>query len=188
MDNQYRYVYYDKKTGKILSISTKDDSYEHGIRVPFNEVYDLLVGTEAFSNFLVGYKKSADGKTKLGLIPNSDLGYAFKNNIFEWITSTAKNQECIVTWDKPNQCWEIAVSEKAALVYQELTSQKLVFFVTLEHDFDFLIRTIFIPLDTLLASKKIIVPFTSTIENKIDKISISSKIVFKSYGLRIIHE
>ena len=188
MDNQFRYVYYDKKTGKILSISTKDDSYEHGIKVPFDEVYNLLVGTESFNNYLVGYKKSSDGKTKLGLITNTDLGYAFKNNIFEWITSTAKNQECIVTWDNPNQCWEFTISEKAASAYQDLTSQKLVFFVTLEHDFDFLIRTIFISLDDLLASKKIIVPFISTVENKIDKISISSKIVFKSYGLRIIHE
>jgi hypothetical protein len=188
MDNQYRYVYYDKKTGKILSISTKDDSYEHGIKVSFDEVYDLLVGTVPFSNFIVSYKKSSDGKTKLGLVKNSDFGYVFKNNIFEWITSTAKNQECIITWDKPNQCWEISLSDSAVSVHQDTSSQKLVFFVTLEHDFDFLVRTIFIPFDDLLASKKIVVPFISTVENKIDKISISSKIVFKSYGLRIIHE
>jgi hypothetical protein len=188
MNNQYRYVYYDKKTGKILSISTKDDTYEHGIKVPIEEVYDILVRTASFRDYLVGYKKGPDGKAKLGLIKNLELGYSFKNNIFEWITSTAKNQECIVTWNNPNQCWEITISEKAASVYQDLTSRKLVFFVTLEYDFDFLIRTIFISLDDLLASKKIIVPFISTFESKIDKISISSKIVFKSYGLRIIHE
>lgn len=188
MNNQYRYVYYDKKTGKLLSIDMKNDSYEHGIKVPFEEVYDLLVGTKSFKDFLVGYKKGSDGKTKLGLIVNLELGYAFKNNIFEWITSPAKNQECIVTWSHPTQCWEISISEKAAITYQDIQSQKLVFFVTLEHDFDFLIRTIFISCADLLASKKIIVPFESSIENKIDKISISSKIVFKSYGLRIVHE
>lgn len=188
MNNEYRYVYYDKKTGKILSISMKDDSYEHGIKVSFEEVRELLIGTESFKDFLVGYKKGTDGKTKLGLVTNSDLGYAFKNNIFEWITLPAKNQECIVTWNKPNQCWEISLSEKIVSTYQDMLGQKLVFFVTLEHDFDFLIRTIFISLEELLAAKKIIVPFKSLVENKIDKISISSKIVFKSYGLRIIHE
>lgn len=188
MNNQYRYVYYDKKTGKILSISMKDDTYEHGIKVPFDEVYDLLVGSASFSDYLVSYKKTPDGKTKLGLVVNSALGYAFKNNIFEWITSPAKNQECIVTWNSLDQCWEISLSEKVAATYQDMLSQKLVFFVTLEHDFDFLIRTIFISFEDLLASKKIIVPFKSSIEHKIDKISISSKIVFKSYGLRIVHE
>jgi hypothetical protein len=188
MDDQYRYVYYDKKTSKILSISTKDDNYEHGIKVPFNEVYDLLVGKSSFKDFLVGYKKTPDGKTKLGLIPNSDLGYAFKNNVFEWITDQAKNQECIVTWDQKNQCWEFSISDIVATIYQDMSSQKLVFFITLEHDFDFLIRTIFIPFEELLASKKVVVPFKSSIENKIDKISISSKIVFKSYGLRIANE
>lgn len=188
MDNQFRYVYYDKKTGKILCISMKDDSYEHGIKVPFEEVKQLLIGTESFKDFLIGYKKNADGKTTLGLVTNSDLGYAFKNNIFEWISSPAKNQECVVTWDQPNKCWEIGLSEKAASANQYISSQQLVFFVTLERDFDFLIRTIFLPFDDLLAAKKIVVPFKFEMENKINKISISSKIVFKSYGLRIIYE
>ena len=188
MDNQFRYVYYDKKTGSILAISPKDDSYECGIKVPFDEVYDFLSRKSSVDDFMVGYRKDSSGKTKLGLITKTSAGYAFKNNIFEWINTPAKNQECIVTWDKPAQCWEFNISEKAALAYQNLTSQKLVFFVTLEHDFDFLIRTIFIPLDSLLTSKKITIPFTSAIENKIDKISISSRIIFKSYGLRTIHE
>jgi hypothetical protein len=32
------------------------------------------------------------------------------------------------------------------------------------------------------------VPFTTNFEQHSDKVSISSKLVFKTYGLRIIHE
>ena len=51
-----------------------------------------------------------------------------------------------------------------------------------------IIRTIFISLQDLLASDKISIPFESKLENKIDKISISSKLVFKSYGLKVIND
>jgi hypothetical protein len=63
-----------------------------------------------------------------------------------------------------------------------------IFFVTLENDFDFLVRTIFLQAVDLLSSEKLIVPFDSSLEHKINKISISSKLVFKTYGLKIIHD
>ena len=70
----------------------------------------------------------------------------------------------------------------------KVLTPKLVFFVTLETDFDFLIRTIFIDTQDLLSSKYLAIPFISTLETKIDKISISSKLVFQTYKLRIVHE
>ena len=74
------------------------------------------------------------------------------------------------------------------IYYDVVVAPKLVFFVTLENDFDFLLRTIFINLADLITSDVISFPFESNIEHKIDKISISSKLIFKSYGLRIIHD
>ena len=51
-------------------------------------------------------------------------------------------------------------------------------------DLNFLIRTITLrPTDLIL--DKIIVPFESTIETQIDKIALSTKIVFSSYGLKV---
>lgn len=188
MDNAFRYVYYNKKTGKILSISTKDPNYEHGIKVPFNEVINLLTGKEKFRDYLIGYKKDSNGKTKLGLVPNSDMGFVFKNNVFEWITESSKNAECTVVWNNILKSWEFVIDQDVIDAYQDFVAQKLVFFVTLENDFDFLVRTIYIPFEDLLLSGKITVPFTTKLETKIDKISISSKMVFKSYNLRILHE
>lgn len=184
------YVYYDKKSGKILSIGNeKDDSYEYGIESTWAEVENLVNGTWSFKDYLVGYKRQSDGTSVLAIVPNTEQGYIFKNNIFEWITDANENAECTVTWNGPNSCWDFSLSESVRAVYGDsLLVPKLVFFVTLETDFDFLIRTIFIETLELIASEKISIPFTTKMENKIDKISISSKLIFKTYGLKIIYE
>lgn len=184
------YVYYDKKTGKLLSVGNeKDPQYEYGIEVEFSEIESLLDGTARFKDFLIGYKRLSDGSSKLAVVPNTEQGYTFKHNIFEWITEANKSTECIVTWNGPVKSWEFSLSDKAKKTYEDsLLVPKLVFFVTLESDFDFLVRTIFLEAMDLISSEKITVPFESNIENKIDKISISSKLVFKTYGLKIIHD
>jgi len=184
------YVFYEKRSGKILSVGNEKDSrFEYGIEISFDEIENLLTGKWHFRDYLVGYKRDIDGSSRLGIVPNTEQGYTFKNNIFEWITETTKKTECLVTWNSLEKSWEFSLDEKSRKHYGEtMLVPKLVFFVTLESDFDFLIRTIFIDSLDLISSEKVSVPFESNIEHKIDKISISSKLVFKSYGLRIINE
>lgn len=183
------YVYYEKKSGKILSVGNeKDDRYEHGIKVEFKDVEGFLTNTWNFSDYLVGYKRDGDGNSQLGIVPATDQGYAFKNTVFEWITESDKDVECLVTWHKPTNAWQFSINKNITNDYESILAPKLVFFVTLENDFDFLVRTIFINLQDLVSSDFLSVPFVTNIENKIDKISISSKLVFKTYGLRIINE
>jgi hypothetical protein len=181
------YVYYNKKSGKILSIGNeRDDSYEYGIEATWPEVEKLIDGSWSFNDYLVGYKRQPDGSSLLAVVPNTEHGYIFKNNIFEWITDNNEKAECIVAWNGPSECWEFSLNDSVKAVYSDsLLIPKLVFFVTLETDFDFLIRTIFVDSVDLISSKQISVPFTTKIEKRIDKISISSKLVFKTYGLKI---
>jgi hypothetical protein len=181
------YVYYNKKSGKILSIGNeRDDSYEYGIEATWPEVEKLIDGSWSFNDYLVGYKRQPDGSSVLAVVPNTEHGYIFKNNIFEWITDNNEKAECIVAWNGPSECWEFSLNDSVKAVYSDsLLIPKLVFFVTLETDFDFLIRTIFVDSVDLISSKQISVPFTTKIEKRIDKISISSKLVFKTYGLKI---
>jgi hypothetical protein len=181
------FVYYNKKSGKILSIGNeRDDSYEYGIEATWAEVEKLIDGSWSFNDYLVGYKRQPDGSSVLAVIPNTEHGYNFKNNIFEWITDTNEKAECTVAWNGPSECWEFSLNDSVKAVYNNsLLIPKLVFFVTLETDFDFLIRTIFVDSLDLISSKQISVPFTTKIEKRIDKISISSKLVFKTYGLKI---
>jgi hypothetical protein len=183
------YVYFDKKTGQILSVGNEPEpKFEHAIKTSFEDVEGFLTGKLKFKDYLVGYKRNENGIANLAIVPTTDQGYAFKNNVFEWITETTERVECLVTWNGPNKSWDFKLDERNKDYYDVVVAPKLVFFVTLEDDFDFLIRTIFINLADLITSDKLSFPFESTFEKKIDKISISSKLVFKSYGLRIIHD
>lgn len=184
------YVYYDKKSGRILSVGNEENkSYEYGITASWEEVQNLIEGTWLFKDYLVSYKHKDDGTSVLAIIPNTDQGYIFKNNIFEWITDHNDRAECQVVWNGPNACWDFNLSASTKAVYSDTALvTKLVFFVTLETDFDFLVRTIFIETLDLISSEKVSIPFTTKIEHKSDKVSISSKLVFKTYGLKIIND
>ncbi len=184
------YVYFDKKSGQILAVTNEEDpSYENVLNLPFDEVEDFLSGKLKFKDYLVGYKKNNQGATQLAIVPASDQGFAFKNNVFEWIKETNEQVECLVTWNKSSTRWEFKLSQNILNYYDVVAAPKLVFFVTLEEDFDFLVRTIFINMqDLILNPNGFYVPFKNKIEHRLDKISISSKLVFKSYGLRILNE
>jgi hypothetical protein len=183
------YVYYDKKTGAILSATNEKSSvFEHGIEVEFADVEGLLTGTQEFKDYVIGHKRLSDNTTVLAIIPVGNEGYTFKNNVFEWISENP-HAECIVEWNGPLKTWNVSLTDAVKNTYKDyILTSKLVFFVTLESDLDFLVRTIYIDLQQLLDSNCIKIPFTTSLEHKIDKISISSKLVFKSYGLKVIHE
>ena len=55
----------------------------------------------------------------------------------------------------------------------------------LETDFDFLVRTFYIKLHDILKEGKLIYNFESKSEDDIDKLSISTRRFFNSYGLKI---
>jgi hypothetical protein len=182
---QKYYVYYDKKTGGILSVSNeKSPNYEYGIELPFEDVEKLLSGEWKFSDYMVGHTKG-----KYNIISSTAPAYAFKHNLFEWIVEQDKETDCIVEWNSSRKSWIFSLSNSYKKTHNDvMTIPKLIFFVTMASDFDFLIRTISVDTQTLLASPNFEVPFESTIENRIDKISISSKLVFKSYRLQITND
>lgn len=180
------YIYYEKKTGQILSVSNeKRIDYDYGIELPFEDVEKFLTGEWNFADYIIGYKRLADNTTTLGVMLKSSDGYSFKNNVFEWITED-KNADCIVEWS-PDK-WTFDLKNEFRKICNELVlPTRLVFFVTLNDDFDFLIRTIFI--DTAgLVNGPVVIPFDSNFEKDLNKISISSRLVFKSYGLKVTNE
>jgi hypothetical protein len=180
------YAYYDKKTGEVLSVTNERvESYESGIEVTFEEYDNFARGVVKLHEYQVGFVRQADNTTVLKLSPKIEDGYCFKNNMFEWISEPPTDTtELVVTWS--NDSWKFALSDACkARIADNLIASTLVFFVTVESDFDFLIRTILVDTTELLSSNQVVVPFESSAELKIDKISISSKLVFESYGLII---
>lgn len=182
------YVYYDKSTGSVLSVTNEPSVvYDHRIEITEDEYRRLVTSTEPFSKYQVGYAKSPDGKTALSLIPLTEQGYPFRSNMFEWITDEPLDDtELVVTWNKKEKQWEFVLSTDCKnRVLGELVPSTLVFFVTLETDFDFLIRTIDIPTQELIKSDKVTILFNSKLENNIDNISIATKLLFNTYGLLV---
>ena len=181
------YIHYDKKTGEIISASNEINAEYSSIEILQDEYDRFLSGQEKFSDYQVGYVKTSDNRTVLALANRADQGYAFKNNVFEWIQDAPiKNTECIVTWDKLDQQWIFSLSKKCQeRITDNITTDTLIFFVMLENDFDFLIRTISFNIQDLFTFEEVKRPFESRLEQDITKISIASKIVFQSYGLKI---
>ena len=180
------YAYYDKKTGALLSVTNeKSLELEHAIEISSEEYTRLASGREKFTDYKVGYSKTADNKTVLALVPNSAYKYDFRNVIFEWITQLPTDTtDLLVTWDNNYKQWTFTLSDNAKnRLNQDIVPKNVYFFVMLEDDFDFLIRTIEIDTTLLVDSDTVQVPFVSNIEQKIDKITIASPIVFQSYGL-----
>lgn len=188
LDNRY-YVYYDNKTGRILSVTNEINSnYEYAIEPTFEEVNKLLTGEWSFLDYIVGYKRLSDNTVVKAVVPVSDNEYSFRHNSFEWITEYTPDSEVLVEWNYPHNEWVFSLSSEFKKTNKEVFVNNLLFFVTLENDFDFLIRTISIDARELFNTDKIHVSFISKRELDINTISISSKLAFKSYNLKITYE
>lgn len=187
-DDRY-HIYYDNKTGRIFSVTNEvNPSYEYAIEPTFEEVNKLLTGEWSFLDYIVGYKRLSNNTVIKAVVPVSDSEYSFRHNSFEWITEYTPDAEILVEWNLPRKEWIFSLSPEYKKLNNEVFVTNLLFFVTLETDFDFLIRTISIDARELFNTDQIHVSFISKKELDIDTISISSKLAFKSYNLKITHE
>jgi hypothetical protein len=180
-------IYFDIATGELLAASNEfKPEYDYSLIVSY-EQYDALVSTGNFKDWAVTKTNTVDNEYGVELVRKEFQGHTFRNNMFEWIVDPpTKTTELIVHWDEFNHQWIFMMSNGARQRFydKQIATKIIKFFITLENDFDFLIRTIDIELLSLL-SDKIVVPFETTLESQIDKISISSKTVFNSYGLKL---
>lgn len=182
------WAYFDKKTGAIFTVTNElDKKQKNRIEIP-KELHERLAsGKEKFSDYTVGYLRQADSSTILSITAKKDLAFIFKNTMLEVITEPPTDKTNLsVEWNLTKRTWTFGLSEDArerlALKFGDI---KLAFFITLENDFDFLIRSIVIDNSELATRGRIEIPFEHRIEDEIKKITISTKIVYESYGLII---
>ena len=180
--------YFDIKTGDILAISNEEHSqYENGIVIDYPLYDKFATGIEQFKDWAVTRTKNPDSESGLEVVPRIQQELFFKNNMFEWITSKpTKKTELTVHWSQDESMWIFLISDKVRQQYYDniYPMETLTFFITLETDFDFLVRTITIDMKDIVLDK-VCVPFITSVEEKIDKISLSTKSLFASYGLTI---
>ena len=177
------YVYYKKNTGEIISVSNEINlSHEYGIEVDSCVATPFLNGECRFTDFVVGIDNGT-----LGVISVEEDIFRRRTNLFEQISLTdlGTESDLDIHWDESSRQWIFVISDncRQQLKVSSIVVKNLVFFVTMASDLNFLIRTITLsPADLIL--DRVIIPFESTIEMQIDKLALSTKIVFSSYGLK----
>jgi len=181
------YLYYDLESGNLLAFTNeRQTKYDHELVVNY-ETYDKFVsGRELFKDWIVIRTKNPDNASGVDLVHRIEQEIYFKNNMFEWIKhEPTADTEFTIHWAEGEKQWIFLLSDSARqrIYDKEIKNYELTFFVTLETDFDFLIRTIKFKTSGLLGDK-VCIPFEHDLEMQIDKISISTRTVFESYGIK----
>jgi hypothetical protein len=181
------YAFYDNQ-GNITAVSNEIIAgHEHFIQISYEIFENFVTCREIFSNWVVNKTKNSSNELGVELVQRSLQASTFKNNMFEIIQDMpTEDTEVTVHWDGYYKCWIFLISDEARqqIYDNKIGSKVLTFYVVYEHLFDFLIRTIEIPIGNLIADK-VIIPFEHAVEEKYNKINISTKSVFGSYGISI---
>jgi hypothetical protein len=113
--------------------------------------------------------------------------YNLKSKSFVWVKDKVSNlSEFVVEWSSTNKTWTFRITDQGRqFLSGPQYDSTIVIFLTLETDFDFLIRSFYLRIHDLLKIGKIVYDFESNIENKIDNISVVTKKMFNLYGLKI---
>jgi hypothetical protein len=182
------YVCYDSN-GNITSVTNTlpTDSY---LQIPYAIFEKFVMGKELFSDWVINKTKTSANETGIELVPRSQQAITFRNNMLEWIRDEpTTDTEVFVHWDWFNKKWLFYISPdaKARVYNSEIGSKTLIFYISYEHNFEQLLRIIEISVYDLLRSN-VEIPFIYDLESNIDGINLSTKCVFKSYGLTIWRE
>ncbi len=182
------FVYYDKKTGNILSVTNeKTDKFEHFLEVEKSVIVPFLEGQQSINDYCVAY----DEKIGLTIIPKEEEFFIRRTNIFEIIkpTTAPEDKEFIVEWNMKSWGWYFYLTPKArARLHEEGLAQRIAIFVTDASDLNLLLRIIYIDTSLLLFKEKVYHPFISTKEHDLSNLLVSSRLVFETYGLTKVYD
>lgn len=181
------YAYFDPETKQILMITNKQQEvHKNYAEISFEDYRNLTTGKLDFKDYIIDHVVKDTGEVFARMITVQLFNeFAFKTKSFTWINTEPKpDTEFIVEWNPTQWAFTITDEGRKNLVDKSMNNT-LVFFVMLETDFDFLIRTIHLQIHDLLRTDKLRIDFESPIEKNLKKISIASKTFFNSYGLRI---
>ena len=182
------YVYYDKDNGTIIALANgiiSTPGFDDYIEISPVMHERLSNRDEKISQWMVSSVTIPNGEPILELIPKKFKGLNFKNNSFDLILDAPLHDtELVVEWSGITKHWVIGLSPnvQTSIVGKHFATDKLSFFVVLENDFDFLIRSIYLsPYE--LADKKVYIPFSTKLEENINNIAVVTRKIFNSYGL-----
>lgn len=178
-----KYYVYFEENGDISSISNeRKTDRSNFLEFEHSEVEQFLTGKE---NYLQ-YKLSLMDKDTPALIKKSEYEY-YTKSVFTPIDYPSDSETKLrVVWNGTDSTWEFSLSDdyKERLRRLGLTT-KLMFFVSLDKNVNFVIRTILVDMHQLVYNSKVVVPFAIKEENEKKLIALSTKKFFDSYGLTV---
>ena len=178
------FVYFDKDTGSLLSITNeRQPQFETFIEVDFEDVKQFFTGEFNFINYKVALQN--DGSIKF--VNKAENNLAFKSNIVEYIRPTNKEAMLNVTWNTDHWAFSIHQDFLQNPRAKSLNA-KLHFYITLENNINFLIRSVEIQLRNLVGNAQVVVPFETDKETDIENIAMFTLPFFESYGMKINYE
>ena len=183
------YICYDA-SGSITSATNMLPQAGDYLRVPYEIFEKFATCRELFTDWVINKTKNSANDAGVELVPKIQQSITFRNNMFEYITNEpSENTDIFIHWDWFNKKWLFYMSADArATVYnQQVGSELLTFYVSYKTNFEHLLRIIEINVHELL-HKNIEIPFIHNTELEIDCINLSTRSVFKSYGLKIWRE
>lgn len=183
------YAYFNPETEKFFSSSNVLDlSFTHYAIIREDDHRDICSGKLKLADCILDKHVDFDGSIVYKLLtPQLFNEFDFKNKLLAWVTDEpADNTEFIMEFNKADKQWVFYVTDNGRKILDgAMYDSTLVFFVMLETDFDFLVRTFYIKLHDILKAGKIVYDFESKMEDSIQHLSISTRRFFNSYGLRI---
>ena len=184
------YAYYDVETKQLLSVTNEKISlYKDYLEIDFSTYERLVTGREKFSDYLLGLVDEGNS-TSLQLVALKETTPKFKNTMLEVVTDRAiANPELLIEWHETNKEWNFFLSIEGQTRLKNKTDiEKLLFFVILETDYNFLVRTIVVDKHKLCTNKCVGIEFEQDLELDISKINIATTLIFRSKQLRIAYD
>jgi hypothetical protein len=183
------YAYFNPETEQFFSSSNvHNTSYTHYAIIKKTDHEDICSGKLNLSDLVLDKFVDFDGTMTYKIITSQMYDAVnFHNTLLEWVSDTpSETTEFIIEWDNANQQWAFYVTELGrSMLNGAMYNTTLAFFIILETDFDFLVRTFYIKIHDVLKVDKLVFDFESKLETNIRHLSISTKRFFNNYGLKI---
>jgi hypothetical protein len=183
------YAYFNPETEKFFSSSNVlDSSITHYAVIKEDDHRDICSGKLKLIDCILDKQVDFDGSIVYKLLtPQMYDEFNFQNKLLVWVSNgTASDTDFVIEWNKLDRRWTFYVTDEGRKILDGgMYDSTLMFFVMLETDFDFLVRTFYIKLHEILKAGKIVYGFESKMEDNIHALSISTRRFFNSYGLKI---
>jgi len=191
MSEEVMYVYFNKDTGNITSVSnevTEDSSY---VTVPLADVMSILEGKEPASNYIVQYNP----KTKvLEFVSRFEYvldSYSVNDFIFELPVTETQDPDITLIQDIPNTCWKVQIGKelKSNLRSKGVSlNASMMFSVTAKDDPNILYKTLFVDFGKMVNDSYYVIPFSMPFETTDESLSVYTSRRFDTYQYKRIYE